>query len=135
MKLYRRQAPPGTRWGGLVLLATLADSPVPEAIAAGTKGAVPQSSARQGSAPQGSAPEQPSWSVADMIALATTQVDRQPAMLRAARARASSIRDHAAVSLAGSLAGSLSGSLSGSLAGSTSGHSGAKNAVPFEVRY
>jgi hypothetical protein len=66
-----------------------------------------------------------------MIALATTQVDRQPAMLRAARARASSIRDHAAVSLAGS----LSGSLSGSLAGSTSGHSGAKNAVPFEVRY
>jgi len=84
-----------------------------EAIAVGTKGAVPQ----------GSAPEQPSWSVADMIALATTQVDRQPAMLRAARARASSIRDHAAVSLAGSLAGS------------TSGHSGAKNAVPFEVRY
>ena len=109
MKLYRRQAPPGTRWGGLVLLATLADSPMTEAIAVGTKGAVPQ----------GSAPEQPSWSVADMIALATTQVDRQPAMLRAARARASSIRDHAAVSLAGS----------------TSGHSGAKNAVPFEVRY
>lgn len=46
--------------------------------------------------------ERPSWSVEDMIALATTQVSRQPAMLRAARARASNLREQAAISLASS---------------------------------
>jgi hypothetical protein len=81
--------------------------------------------------------EQPSWSVADMIALATTQVSRQPAMLRAARARATNVREQAAVALASSPGAGGAFPLDRGLEGgvAVSGGVGAENARSFEVRY
>ena len=122
MKLYRRQAPPTARWGGLVLLATRdgadgADGAAPETPPASAK-TVP---------PGITSAEQPPWSVADMIALATTQVDRQPAMLRAARARLSIVRDQAAVALTSAHTRDSSDP--------TSERFGAESARTFEVRY
>ena len=77
MRLYRRQAPPIDRWGGLVLLATGAELTVPAVVASGSG---------PSSLTDGVASEHPVRSVADVIALATTQVDRRPAVIRAARA-------------------------------------------------
>jgi len=68
-----------------------------------------------------------------MIALATTQVSRQPAMLRAARARASNVREQAAVALALSPGAGAAFPLDGFMAASSG--AGADHARIFEVRY